>query len=250
MIRSGTPIRVVLVTDSFLLGDGLASLLGNVPDVDIVGRTRDQHELLRMVDEEQPDAVIYGIRTSVVTTMATISVARHLRVDHPTMGFVVISDRGDGFAIEMLRGGASRVAFLLDQDLPTIDSVLASLRAVMLGESVLDPSIVESLVVHADGGSIGELTLREREVLEQMSFGLSNAAIAAKLSLSVKSIEKGVTAIFAKLGPFDPRLVDRRVSVCLEYLRTQSDPFQQFALHGTTIERATDSPALTTGTAD
>jgi DNA-binding NarL/FixJ family response regulator len=219
---------VVLATDSFLLGDGLAALLENVPDVSIVGRAKDHFHLVNLVDELHPDAVIYGIRTAVVTTMATISAARRLRTEHPSMGFVVISDRANGFATELLRGGASRVAYLLDQNLPNIDTVLISLRAVLAGESVLDPKIVESLVDRSESRPIDDLTLREHDVLEHMASGLSNTAIADALSLSVKSIEKGVTAIFFKLGPFDPRFTDRRVSACLEYLRTQSDPFSQF----------------------
>jgi DNA-binding NarL/FixJ family response regulator len=172
--------------------------------------------------------VIYGIRTSVGSTIATIEVARYLRTEYPKMGFVVIAERADGFAIELLRGGASRVAYLLDQDIPGIDTVLVSLRAALMGESVLDPTIVESLLVHSEARPIDRLTRREHDVLEQMASGLSNRAIASVLSLSVKSIEKGVTAIFSKLGPFDPRLTDRRVSACLHYLRVQSDPFSQF----------------------
>jgi DNA-binding NarL/FixJ family response regulator len=101
---------VVLATDSFLLGDGLESMLADVPEVAVVGRARDHYHLLRLVDELHPDAVIYGIRTSVITTMPTISVARHLRLEYPAMGFVIISDRANGFATELLRGGAARVA--------------------------------------------------------------------------------------------------------------------------------------------
>jgi DNA-binding NarL/FixJ family response regulator len=216
---------VVLATDSFLLGDGLESMLADVPEVAVVGRARDHYHLLRLVDELHPDAVIYGIRTSVITTMPTISVARHLRLEYPAMGFVIISDRANGFATELLRGGAARVAYLLDGRVPSIEAVIASLRAVQMGESVLDPTIVESLISRTAARAIDQLTPREHDVLEQMAFGLSNAKIASELGLSVKSIEKGVTAIFHKLGPFDPKVVDRRVSSCLEYLRAQANPF-------------------------
>jgi DNA-binding NarL/FixJ family response regulator len=219
------PIEVVVATDSFLLGDGLASMLADVPEVLVVGRARDHYHLLRLVDELHPDAVIYGIRTSIITTMATISVARHLRLEYPAMGFVVISDRANGFATELLRGGASRVAYLLDHHLPSIEAVIASLRAVQVGESVLDPTIVDSLVSRKAARAIDQLTPREHDVLEQMASGLSNAGIASELGLSVKSIEKSVTAIFHKLGPFDPKVIDRRVSSCLEYLRAQANPF-------------------------
>jgi hypothetical protein len=70
------PIRVVLATDSFLLGDGLACLLADVDDVEVVGRARDHEELAATVEELQPDAVIISIRTPVVTTMTTIEAAR------------------------------------------------------------------------------------------------------------------------------------------------------------------------------
>lgn len=242
MTNHPDPIRVVLATDSFLLGDGLASILAGVDDIDIVGRARDHYHLLRLVDELHPDAIVYGIRTSVISTMPTISVARHLRGEYPDMGFVVISDRANGFATELLRGGASRVAYLLDHQLPSVDAVLAALRAVQLGESVLDPSIVDSLIDRAEGRPVDELTRRESDVLEQMAHGLSNRAIATELSLSVKAIEKGITSIFLKLGPFDPEQVDRRVSACLCYLRAQADPFGQFRRPGGHLADVDDVP--------
>ena len=146
MSHTEEPVRVVIATDSFLIGDGLASLFADVDYIDVVGRARDHDEILELVDELAPEALIISIRTPVVTTMATIAVARKLRVDHPELGIVVISDRGNGFALELLRGGASRIAYLLDDRLPGLDAVLDALREVRAGQSVLDPSIVDSLV--------------------------------------------------------------------------------------------------------
>ena len=135
MVPSGSPIQVVLATDSFLLGDGLASMLESDPDVVIVGRAKDHFHLVSLVDDLHPDAVIYGIRTAVVTTMATISVARHLRTEYPSMGFVVISDRGRTDSPSNFFVGARRESgwYLLDQNLPNIDTVLASLRGRLSG---------------------------------------------------------------------------------------------------------------------
>jgi DNA-binding NarL/FixJ family response regulator len=226
------PIRVVIAADSFLLGDGLVAMLDAVPDVTIVGRARDHDELVRAVDEHLPQAVIYGLRAPAVTSMSIIETARHLRTFYGELGIVVIADGPNGFAAELLRGGSPRVAYLLDQHLPGIDAVLVSLRAILTGESVIDPTIVESMFVRAEGRPIDELTSREYDVLERMAQGLSNAAIADELNLSVKSIEKCITAIFYKLGPFESRLIDRRVSACLEYLRSQSDPFGQSSQFG------------------
>jgi DNA-binding NarL/FixJ family response regulator len=218
------PTTVVLATDSYLIGEGLAALLAENDDVKIIGRARHHSELPQLVDELDPEAVIISIRTPVITTMATIEVARRLRVDHPEMGVVVISDRGNGFALELLRGGASRVAYLLDERLPGIDTVLGALREVRAGQTVLDPSIVDSLVTRRDGIAIDDLNMREIDVLELIAHGLSNRSIATTLNLTVKAVEKYVTAIFRKLELVDQSLVDRRVTAALTYLHTQTGP--------------------------
>ena len=142
--------------------------------------------MLRQVDEHAPEAVVISIRTAVITTMATIAIARRLRVDYLEMGIVVISDRVDGFALELLRGGASRTAYLIDERLPNMDTVLDSLRQVRAGQSVLDPALVDSLVPRRSNDAIEDLTLGEVEVLEQMAHGPSNTAIANALCVSVR----------------------------------------------------------------
>ena len=218
------PTTVVLATDSYLIGEGLAALLAENDEVKIIGRAHHHSELPQLVDELDPEAVIISIRTPVITTMATIEVARRLRVDHPEMGVVVISDRGNGFALELLRGGASRVADLLDERLPDIDTVLGALREVRAGQTVLDPSIVDSLVTRRDGVAIDDLNMREIDVLELIAHGLSNRSIATTLSVSIKAVEKHVTAIFRKLELVDQSLVDRRVTATLTYLHTQTGP--------------------------
>lgn len=219
------PITVVVVTDSFLIGDGLAALLDAVTEVEVVGRARNLNELTSLVDDLMPQAVIISVRSQVVTTMATVAAARRLRTKYPAMGIVVISDRANGFALELLRGGSSGIAFLLDERLPGIGAVLGALRELQMGQSVLDPSIVDSLIRRGNDVGIDDLTPRETDVLEQMAHGLSNRAIADELHISVKSIEKGITAIFLKLGPFDQGGSDRRVSAALVFLRAQTDPF-------------------------
>jgi DNA-binding NarL/FixJ family response regulator len=226
------PISVVLASDSFLIGDGLASLLSDVPDVRVVGRTRDFDELHALVDQLVPHTVIISIRSQVVTTSAIVSDVRRLRQSHPDVCVMVISDRTNEFALEMLRSRSSGIAFLLDEELPGIDDVLNALRQLNSGQAVLDPSVVDSLIRRGDTAGIGDLTPREVDVLEQMARGLSNRAIADELHISVKSIEKGVTAIFFKLGPFNSAFADRRVSAALMFLRTQVDPFGPVAKVG------------------
>jgi len=102
---------------------------------------------------------------------------------------------------------------------------LDTLRQVRAGQSVLDPGIVDSLILRRSNIAIEDLTIREVEVLEQMAHGLSNSAIADALCVSVKAIEKGVTTIYRKLNLTDQNLVDRRVAAAVIFLRTQTTPF-------------------------
>jgi DNA-binding NarL/FixJ family response regulator len=224
MSHREAPVTVLLATDSFLIGDGLASLLNDIDCVKVVGRARDHDEMLQLVDELAPEALIISIRTGVMATTPTIAMARRLRLAHPDLGIVVISDCVDGFALELLRGGSSRIAYLVDERLPTLDTVLDSLHQVRAGQSVLDPRIVDSLIFRRSHMTIDSLTIREIEVLEQMALGLSNTAIAHELCISVKAIEKGVTTIYRKLNLSDQNLIDRRVAAAMAFLRAQTDP--------------------------
>ncbi len=216
---------MVVATDSPLIGDGITSLLADVDRVDVVGTTSDYLDLVGMVDQASPQAVIISIRAPHRTALATIAVARQLRRDFPNLGILIISDHDDGDALEAIRGGASRVAYLLDQRLLDLETVLDALHDVCSGHSALDSTVVDSLVSHYEGIPVGRLTSREPEVLEQMARGLSNRAIAGELNISVKAIEKDITAIFRKLDLVDRSHVDRRVTAALWFLRGQPDPF-------------------------
>lgn len=218
MPPTGSPVTVVVAADSFLVGDGLAALLAERSGVKVVGLVRQHDDLPGAVEVLNPDAVIIGIRTSVVAVGPTVAVARRLHVAHPDLGILVISDRSHGFALQLLRGGASRIACVLDERLPDINAVLTTLHDMLAGNVVLDPGIVDSLIVRRT--VVDDLSTREIEVLEQLAHGLSNKAIAAVLCISVKAVEKNVSTIFRKLGLTDGRLVDRRVTAALLYLDT------------------------------
>ena len=219
------PTSVVVATSSRLIGDGLVSLLADVDDVDVVGRTVDCTGLLGLVDESHPDTAIVSVRYPDAATSGTISVVCQLRAEHPRLGIVIISDHHEGDTFEALRGGASGVAYLLDQHVLNVGIVLEALREVCTGQSVLDVTVVDTLVSHYEGVPAGRLAHREPEVLALMASGFSNRAIATELNISIKAIEKDITAIFRKLGLGDRTLVDRRVTAALWFLRGQADPF-------------------------
>ncbi len=215
-------IGVLVATDSLLIGDGLASLMTEVTGIEVVGRVRDHFELIRLTTHLHPQAVIISIRATSPDTTAIVVAARHLRSEFPELGLVLVSDCGNGFALELLRDGASRIAYLLDDQLPTLEAIVDAVREVAAGQSVLDPSIVDFLVNNRKNAGIDDLTHRETDVLELMSEGLSNRAIADRLCISVKSIEKCVTAIFRNLDVADLSGVDRRVTATLSYQRART----------------------------
>ena len=206
------PMSVVLAADSLLLGQGLAALLAWIPGITVVGLA--EEIIASWFDSAPalaPDAVVVSIRSSSTASEEMVGAARQLRIDFPDLGVVLVSDCGIGSALDLLRDGASRIAYLLGDELPTIDTVIDALYEVMAGQSVLDPSIVDCLVSrHRDVG-LNELSNREADVLELMAEGCSNRAIAERLNISVKSIEKCVTAIFRNLDVADLSRVDRRV---------------------------------------
>jgi PAS domain S-box-containing protein len=214
------PLTVILATDSLLVGDGLASLLTDRADVEVVGRVRGYREMTNLCRTVNPHAVIVSIRYPDDDSMMTVTAARMLREECPEMGIVLISDCGSGFAVELLRHGASRLAYLLDDRLPSMDSVVIALHEVAAGQSVIDPSIVDFLVKH-HRVSLDDLSLRESTVLELIAQGLSNRAIAQEMNISIKSIEKCITVIFRNLDLNDRSNVDRRVTAALSFQRSK-----------------------------
>ena len=215
---NAAPVRVVLAGDTPLMSDGLASLLQAHSGVEVLDRAIDPEHLAGKVASCDPDAVLISLRTQAPAAMVIIHATRRLREENPELGIVIISDRGNGFALELLRGGSARTAYLLDEQLPGIDSVVIALREVLTGQTVLDASVVDALVRRRDAASIDQLTIREVEVLEQIATGLSNRAVAAELGVTVKAVENHVTSIFRKLGLTDRTDMHQRVAAALIYV--------------------------------
>jgi DNA-binding NarL/FixJ family response regulator len=199
-------ITVVIASDSPLFGQGLSALFDDVPT------------------DHAPDALIISVRSLAITTEAIVTAVRAMRHLYPNMGIVVISDRVHQFALDLLRGSQSGAAFLADESLLSVESVVDAVKETLVGQNALDESVLDSFIRSGDTRHMDQLTQGQVAILELMARGLSNRAIADELHYSVKSIEKGITAIFLKLGPFEQGLSDRRVSAALVYLRAQTDP--------------------------
>lgn len=217
----GATLRVVVADDSYLIREAVTQILASEPDVEVVGGCADGETLLRLVGEQQPDVVVTDVRMPPSGDDEGIRVANHLRTNAPRTGVVVLSQYGEPrYALELLSGGAEGRAYLLKERIHDRSELLQAIRVVATGGSVIDPTLVRSLI---ETGSLrrsrlSELTPRERDVIVEMAQGKSNAAIANSLVVTKRAVEKHVGAIFAKLGLEDEDVVSRRVMVVLLFL--------------------------------
>jgi DNA-binding NarL/FixJ family response regulator len=215
-------IRIVLAEDSYLVREGVRRLLETQPDLEVAAVCGDLDSLLAAVATERPDVVVTDIRMPPSGQDEGIRAARELRETSPEVGVVVLSQHADpGYALALLEGGADRRAYLLKERVDELEQLVAAIRTVAAGGSVVDPKVVESLVASRTGAQpspLDDLTPRELDVLREMAEGRNNAAIAASLVLSERSVEKVIHSIFLKLGLGWEAAVHKRVKAVLLYL--------------------------------
>ena len=213
-------MRVVLADDSVLLREGVARLLSEA-GFEIVGQAANADQLLDQVATLSPDVAIVDIRMPPEAD-GGLRAAREIRAAHPKVGVLVLSQYArPGYAFELLSDSAERVGYLLKDRVSDVDELADAVRRVGSGQSVLDPVVVAQLVGRPRTGHdpIDELSEREREVLALMAEGRSNHAIAERLFITDRTVEKHVNSIFEKLllppSPDD----HRRVLAVLAHLR-------------------------------
>lgn len=216
-------MRVVVAEDSYLIREGLRSLLSTQDDVDLVASVGSLPELLGAVDDLGPDVVVTDVRMPPGGGDEGIQAAEVLAGSHPGTGVVVLSQYVEPeWAVRLFELGASGRAYLLKERVGDLAQLRHALEAVHGGGSVLDPLVVESLVrarSDQERSPLSRLTPREVEVLELMAAGWSNSAIAARLVLGERAVEKHVTSVLSKLDlPADDSEVHRRVRAVLLYL--------------------------------
>jgi DNA-binding NarL/FixJ family response regulator len=218
-------IRVVLAEDNLLIREGVRHLLDAESDVQVVAACGDLDALLAVVETEQPDVVLTDIRMPPTGTDEGIRAAAHLRLTHPGLGVVVLSQYDDPmYAVALLEAGSNRRAYLLKERVSEPAQLVAAIREVARGGSFIDPRIVETLVsarTRAAGSPLAELTPREHDVLAEMAQGKSNAAIAEVLTLTTRAVERHINSLFAKLPLEGQSEVDRRVKAVLLFLAEQ-----------------------------
>ena len=218
-------IRVVLAEDNYLVREGVRRLVEAQAELELLAVCEDLDSLIAAVDEHAPDVVLTDIRMPPTGTDEGIRAAEHLRDSHPDVGVVVLSQYDEpSYAIALLERGSSGRAYLLKERVSDVDQLLAAIREVKRGGSVIDPRVVEGLVnarSRAKESPLARLTPREGEIMAEMAQGKNNAAIAATLSLSERAVEKHINSIFSKLGLSQETDAHRRVKAVLLFLSDQ-----------------------------
>ncbi|WP_300343868.1 response regulator transcription factor [Nesterenkonia sp.] len=218
-------MRVVIAEDSVLLREGLARLL-DFAQIEVAAAVGTAVELLPAVEEHAPDLVIVDVRMPPSFTDEGIRAALELRQRDPELAVIVLSQYvEERYAVELLTGETSGVAYLLKDRVADVDEFLSVVRRVGDGGSVLDPEVVSQLLTRQRRDNpVEELTDRERQVLALMAQGRSNAGICEELYLSESAVTKHINAIFTKLGIPPTGSANRRVLAVLQYLAANSTP--------------------------
>ncbi len=215
-------IRLVLAEDHYLVREGVRRLLETHPDLEVAAVCGDLDSLLAAVDVERPDVVVTDIRMPPGDTDEGIQAAERLRETNPEVGVVVLSQYANaGYVLALVKGGSARRAYLLKERVEDLEQLVAAIRTVAAGGSMIDPQVVDALVAENARGEespLSQLTPRERDVLREMAEGKNNAAIAGALFLTERSVEKVIHSIFVKLGLAWEEAVHKRVKAVILYL--------------------------------
>lgn len=206
-------IRIVVVDDQALVRRGFALILGEEPDIAVVGEAGDGKEALSVCREKDPDVVLMDVRMPVLDG---VEATRRLVAGSRTRVLMLTTFDLDAYVYEAIRAGAS--GFMLKDVRP--DDLAHAVRTVAAGDTMLAPAItrrlVEEFVSRPAPGTVPDvttiLTAREREVLMHVARGRSNAEIAQDLVLSETTVKTHVTRILTKLS-----LRDRVQAVVLAY---------------------------------
>ncbi len=193
-------IRVLLADDHAFFRDGLRMLLEEAPDLELAGEAADGDVAVKLAVELQPDVVLMDIK---MPGLSGIEATRRILGASPHIGIIVVTMyEDDDFVFAAMRAGA-RGYLLKGADR---EEVLRAIRAVASGDAIFGPAIARRLIGFfaapaspAPPPVFPELTEREREILDLIARGSSNAEIAGRLFLSPKTVRNNVSNILSKL---------------------------------------------------
>jgi DNA-binding NarL/FixJ family response regulator len=210
--------RVILAEDDVLLREGLAGLLERA-GFEVVAQTGDGTWILPMVRDLTPDLVVLDIRMPPTHTTEGLEAAREIRAEFPETGILVLSAHAEvEHAMDLLATG-QRIGYLLKNRVTDVEEFTETLERIVKGGSVMDPALVQELVTaRRRNDPLADLSPREREVLELMAEGRSNAGIARRLWVTEGTVEKHVRHVLAKLSLPETDDDHRRVLAVVTFL--------------------------------
>ncbi len=213
-------MRVVIADDVMLMRAGIARLLADA-GVEVVGEASDADQLMRAVAVSKPDVAIVDIRMPPTNTDEGLVAAREIRTRYAEVGVLVLSQYlAPSYAVELLEAHPERTGYLLKERVSDVAVLVDALERLADGECVLDPTIVARLLARSrQQDPLSQLTEREREVLALMAEGRSNAAVAAQLVVTPRTVEAHIRQILNKLDLPESPDDHRRVLAVLAYLR-------------------------------
>ncbi|OZC46358.1 DNA-binding response regulator [Rhodococcus sp. RS1C4] len=214
-------MRVMVAEDSALLREGLVRMLADEGH-DVIASVGDADALLDAVEENRPDIVVTDVRMPPDHTDEGLRAALTIRTRWPDVAVLVLSQHVETrYAGELISGSDGKVGYLLKDRVVEMDEFLDALNRVADGGTVFDPEVVRQLLSRTSKSNpVDRLTPRERDVLELMARGFTNARISADLFISVSSAEKHINSIFEKLGLSNSAGLSRRVMAVVTYLRS------------------------------
>ncbi len=215
-------VRLVLAEDSYLMREGISTLLALDDELDLLTTCESYEQLMAAAAEHRPDVVLTDIRMPPTQTDEGIRAAAAIRGENLATGVVVLSQYVEPeYAMRLFENGSDGLAYLLKERVADLDDLGAAIRRVAAGGSVIDPKVVEALIsakAKQESSVLGRLSEREAEVLAEMAAGGSNTAIGEALFISPRSVEKHINSIFTKLDLAPADDTHRRVRAVVLYL--------------------------------
>ena len=183
-------LRIVIAEDHQTVREGIKMLVNAQPDMIVIGEANDGDAIIKLVRDLEPDLVLMDISMPVMNGLKATKKLRSISADVRILMLTRHSD--DGYLRQLIQAGAN--GYVLKQSAPS--ELINAIRAVGAGQSFLDPAITQKVmggfapsIAPLRGGGKTDLSLREEEVLRFIAFGFSNKEIAARVGLSVKTIE-------------------------------------------------------------
>ncbi|MBI5960270.1 MAG: response regulator transcription factor [Chloroflexi bacterium] len=196
-------IRVLIVDDQIVVCEGLRAILSTAPNIEVVGTAHDGQQALNLIPTAKPDLVLMDLK---MPGMNGIHATRALREQYPQIRVLVLTTYdGDEWVVDAIRSGAD--GYLLKDSRRA--ELLAAIEGTIAGQTHIDPGVAGKLLNVVRGAAIPDSSIieslneREREILQQIAHGLSNAEIADRLSLAEGTVRNYVSSLLAKLDVTD-----------------------------------------------